>query len=62
MSFSQLVSELAPPPEKVKKKKGFQILGPPAANSWTRACSTPKYSVLKILKVCKKSVQKSVCK
>ena len=45
MSFSQLVSELGPPPEKVKskkkkkkKKKGFQILGPPLANSWTRAC------------------------
>ena len=31
MSFSQLLSELGPPPEKLKskKKKGFQILGPP---------------------------------
>ena len=44
MSFSQLVSELGPPPEKVKskkkkkKKKAFRFWVPPPANSWTRAC------------------------
>ena len=49
MSFSQLVSELGPPPEKakkkiIKKKKVFRFWAPPPANSWTRAC---KYYAVK---------------
>ena len=37
MAFSQLVSELGPPPEKLKSK-AFRFWAPPLANSWTRAC------------------------
>ena len=63
MSFSQLVSELGPPPEKVKskkkkkKKKAFRFWAPPLANSWTRACYcikngvTTKYHIKKQLQL-----------
>ena len=45
ISFSQLFSELPPPPEKLKTKiKSFFLAPAPLTNSWKRACNLHTYS------------------